>query len=49
MQTLDQHLLSLVERGLVTPQEALAKAMNIDYLRARISELPAPRKPRRGG
>jgi twitching motility protein PilT len=40
MQTLDQALLSLVERGLVTPQDALAKASNPEYLRGRLGELP---------
>jgi len=29
-QTLDEHLLSLLKRGLVTPHEDLAKTMTID-------------------
>ncbi|MBC7236677.1 MAG: type IV pilus twitching motility protein PilT [Chloroflexi bacterium] len=48
MQTLDQALLALVERGQVSPQDALAKAANADYLRARLSELPAIRQRARG-
>ena len=44
MQTLDQALLSLVERGQVTPQDALAKASNPEYLRGRLGELPNVRQ-----
>jgi twitching motility protein PilT len=39
MQTLDQALLSLYERGLVTLDEILLKAQNRDYLRSRLQGL----------
>jgi len=39
MQTLDQALLDLVQRGAITVEEALAKASNPEFLRSRISEL----------
>jgi Tfp pilus assembly ATPase PilU len=33
MQTMDQSLLSLCKRGFITPETALARAINLDDLR----------------
>ncbi|MEA3407288.1 MAG: type IV pilus twitching motility protein PilT [Chloroflexota bacterium] len=47
MQTLDQALVALLRRGLITPDTVLARASNPDYLRSRMVQNSVGGSPRR--